>query len=153
MVEDDVRTKGTFVLDVPPDPDQVRTARLFAAAVARHYGADEDRVEDLKVAISEAATNSIKAHMNSSVSDPVRISAASEHAGLRFTVQDAGPGFSTSAIPNVRDAVTPLPGMFEGSLGLTLIQALFPDVQIAQNETHGMTVSFLLEVPLKNGGE
>ncbi|MGH2727609.1 MAG: ATP-binding protein [Actinomycetota bacterium] len=144
---------STFCLEVSPDPDQVRTARLFAAAVARHFGADENRVEDLKVAISEAATNSIKAHRGAGVSEPIRISADSEADGIRFTVRDAGDGFPIGPGPEFRDSVTPVPGLFEGSLGLTLIRSLFPDVEITANEDRGMNVSFVLEVPRKNGSD
>jgi len=139
------------MLDVPPDPDQVRTARLFAAAVARHFGADEDRVEDLKVAISEAATNSIKAHQGAGISDPIRIEADADGDGIRFSVRDAGEGFTIDAVQSTRDPVTPLPGLFEGSLGLTLIRSLFPDVEIEPNRDRGMSVSFVVEVPNKNG--
>jgi serine/threonine-protein kinase RsbW len=143
---------GTFFLDVPPEPDQVRTARLFAAAVARHFGADEDRVEDLKVAISEAATNSINAHQTARVSDPIRISAETAGDGLRFNVIDAGPGFASSAPLQDGNDPTPVPGLFEGSLGLTLIRSLFPDVEINPNTERGTTVSFVLETLPKNGG-
>lgn len=136
---------GTFVLAVPPEPDQVRTARLFAAAIARHFGADEDRVEDLKVAVSEAATNSIKAHRQGSVSESIRIEAAAEADGLRFSVIDSGPGFQADAAAGGDSDATPVPGLFEGSLGLTVIRSLFPDVRIARNEAQGMTVTFLLE--------
>jgi anti-sigma regulatory factor (Ser/Thr protein kinase) len=53
-----------------------------------------------------------------------------------------------------RNPSTPVAGLFEGSLGLTLIQSLFPNVSIDRNETRGMTVSFSVEVEdLKNGEE
>jgi serine/threonine-protein kinase RsbW len=138
---------GSFVLDVPPQPEQVRTARLFAAAVARHYGADEDRVEELKVAISEAATNSIKAHRQANVADAVRIAVDAEEEGLRFHVIDTGPGFVAPPVSDASAPHTPAAGIFEGSLGLALIRSLFPDVQIRPNVERGMTVSFLLETP------
>ena len=143
---EDPGNSGSFALEVPPNADQVRTARLFASAVARHFGADEDRVEDLKVAISEATTNSINAHRKADINDPVRIAAASEDDGVRFSVIDSGPGFSTeNMVADTRSEVTPAHGLFEGSLGLTLIRTLFPGVQISQNADRGMTVSFVLE--------
>ncbi len=39
------------------EESQLRTARLFVAAVARHVALPEDTVEDLKLAVSEAATS------------------------------------------------------------------------------------------------
>lgn len=145
-------TTETFFLDLPPEPEHVRTARLFAAAIARHFGAVEDRVEDLKVAISEAATNSIKAHRQTEMDSPVRIAADAELDGLRFRVIDAGPGFAadaSAAAPD--DTPTPVPGLFEGSLGLTVIRSLFPDVQISRNSERGMTVSFFVETAAETG--
>ncbi|MGH2813460.1 MAG: ATP-binding protein, partial [Actinomycetota bacterium] len=125
---------ATFALDVPPDPDQVRTARLFAAAVARHFGADEERVEDLKVAISEAATNSIKAHRDAGIPDHVGVRAESSPGSIRFSVVDAGPGFTAPETPmDPANPSTPPTGLFEGSLGLTVIQSLFPSVSIDRN--------------------
>jgi len=133
----------TFALSVPPEADQVRTTRLFAASIARLYGTDEDRVEDLKVAVSEAATNAIKAHQAEGITSPIRITVALEDDTLRFNVVDAGPGFDALAPSTPQD--TPPAGLFEGSLGLTVIRALFPDVRITRNAARGMTVSFLLE--------
>jgi serine/threonine-protein kinase RsbW len=145
-VGEDPGHSGSFALEVPPDADQVRTARLFASAVARHFGVDEDRVEDLKVAISEATTNSINAHRKADITDPVRIAAASEGEGVRFSVIDVGPGFSTeNMLADTRSEVTPAHGLFEGSLGLTLIRTLFPGVEITQNADRGMTVTFVLD--------
>ncbi len=142
---------GTFLLDVAPDFDQVRTVRLFAAAVARHYGVDEDRVEDVKVAISEAATNSIKAHRDAGTPAPIRVSAVTQDDRLRFSVTDSGRGFSARVVPPGRDATSPA-GLLEGSLGLALIRALFPDARIDPNASIGMTVSFVLETPRKDDG-
>ena len=146
---------GAFALEVAPHPDQVRTARLFAAAVARHFGAEEERVEDLKVAISEAATNSIKAHREAGITEPVRVHAESSPGEIRFSVVDSGPGFSAPP-PTPMDAknpATPVAGLFEGSLGLALIQSLFPNLSIDRNEGPGMTVSFTMEVEPPKDGE
>jgi serine/threonine-protein kinase RsbW len=141
-----VSTSSELVLEVAPEPEHVRTARLFAAAAARQFNVDEERVEDLKVAISEACTNSFRAHTDAGVSDPVRVIAVAEVRGVRFSVVDVGRGFEPPAEETQDDAAhTPPAGIFEGSLGLTLIRALFPDVHIARNPGRGMTVSFVVE--------
>jgi serine/threonine-protein kinase RsbW len=141
---EDRSAEDAFALALPPEPEQVRTARLFAAALARHFGADEERIEDLKIAISEAATNSIKAHRVASVGEPVRILASADAGLLRFRVVDAGRGFDVD-LPG-QGAATPPGGLFEGSLGLTLIRALFPEVEIGRNRDGGMTVTISLEL-------
>jgi serine/threonine-protein kinase RsbW len=143
-----VLTASELVLDVAPEPEHVRTARLFAAAAARHFSVAEEKVEDLKVAISEACTNAFRAHTDAGISDPVRVIAVAEAAGVRFSVVDAGRGFEPPQ-PAGED-YTPPRGIFEGSLGLTLIHSLFPDAEIARNAGSGMTVSFVVET---NGGD
>jgi anti-sigma regulatory factor (Ser/Thr protein kinase) len=50
-----------FSLSVPARPELVETLRLFAAAVARHHGLDDDAVEDVKLAVSEASADAIEA--------------------------------------------------------------------------------------------
>lgn len=144
-----VLTASELVLDVPPEPEHVRTARLFAAAAARHFSLREERIEDLKVAISEACTNAFRAHADAGLSDPVRVIAVAEADGVRFSVVDAGRGFEPPPADAGKD-YTPPGGIFDGSLGLTLIHSLFPDAEIARNAGAGMTVSFVVQT---NGGD
>jgi serine/threonine-protein kinase RsbW len=137
-----VRGSDELVLEVVPEAEHVRTARLFAASAARHFSVDEERVEDLKVAISEACTNSFRAHESARLSDAVVIVAAPAEDGVRFSVIDAGEGFEPRAADE--PDYTPPTGIFEGSLGLALIRTLFPDVEITRNAERGMTVSFVV---------
>ena len=134
-----------FVLDIPSDPEHVRTARLFAAAVARHFSIDEERVEDLKVAISEACTNAITAHRSAAIEDPVRVIAVPEANRIRFNVVDTGAGFDPQTALSQHQEYTPPAGIFEGSLGLALIRSLFPGMEITRNDDRGMTVSIPVE--------
>jgi serine/threonine-protein kinase RsbW len=134
-----------LVLDFPPHAEHARTARLFAAAVARHFAVDEERIEDLKVAISEAVTNAIKAHAEAQVDDLIRVVVAAEPDGIRFTVMDAGSGFDPDRASVTGDDYTPPSGLNEGTLGLDLIRSLFPTMDIRRNDQRGMTLSILLE--------
>jgi serine/threonine-protein kinase RsbW len=130
-----------LMLDIPPDPEQVRTARLFAAATARHFQLDEERVEDLKVAISEACTNAITSHARAGISDPVTIVATRIPSGLRFAVVDRGRGFEPGPVLAATDDDRAASGFGEGSLGLMLVRALFPSLTIERNPDRGMTVT------------
>lgn len=46
-------TASRFVLEIPPLAAYARTARLFVASAVRHLGWDDERTEDLKLAVSE----------------------------------------------------------------------------------------------------
>jgi serine/threonine-protein kinase RsbW len=136
-----------LALDIPPDPEHVRTARLFAAATARHYGIGEEDVEDLKVAVSEAVTNAIRAHADAAVGDPISIVASADGSAVRFDVIDAGAGFDPAERASDSADYTPPGGLIEGTLGLVVISALFPNAAIVSNPDHGMTVSIVIERP------
>ena len=143
-----VRGSDELVLEIAPEAEHIRTARLFAAAAARHFSIDEERVDDLKVAISEACTNSFRAHEAARLDDPVVVVAAPADGGVRFSVIDAGEGFEPPAADD-QDYTPPL-GLFEGSLGLALIRTLFPNVKITRNAERGMTVSFVVSADAEN---
>lgn len=130
-----------FALTLRPEPQYVGTARAFAAAIARHFRCDEDRVQDVKVAISEACSNAVKAHRSADVPDPIRLLVRRNDDELWFEIVDRGAGFE---LTSVRDL--PLSGedLFEGGIGLMLIRALFPETSIDRNPSGGMTVRFPL---------
>lgn len=48
-------------LEVPARPEFVGVVRLAVTTLARSVGLDEDRVDDLKIAVSEACTNAMQA--------------------------------------------------------------------------------------------
>lgn len=57
----DGRKERALSLAVPADAAFVGTVRLFASAVGRHIAADDDLVDDLKLALAEAVTEPIEA--------------------------------------------------------------------------------------------
>lgn len=122
-------------------------ARMFAGSVARHYGADEDVVEDVKVAVSEACTNSVKAHHDSGTVEPIELRAHESNGDLTFEIVDSGKGIDTDLQAAVQQgAATPAAGLYEGSLGLTLIRSLFPGAEILRNDDRGTMVRFVVPV-------
>ena len=136
-----------LVLAIPPAPEFIAMTRLFAAAVARHSGCDEETIDDVKVAISEAVTNSVKAHSEAGVADPVRVVGLLDvnKNKLLFEVVDLGRGIDMDRV-NAASTLTPPGGLYEGSLGLSVVQTLFPSLQILRNDERGTTLRF--DVPL-----
>lgn len=78
-----------FMLEIAPVGENVRTARLFGASIARHFECDEEQVEDLKLALSEAVNRAFRSSTNGSAAVPVSVSAVKVSGGLKFSV--AGP--------------------------------------------------------------
>jgi serine/threonine-protein kinase RsbW len=69
-----------FSISFPAEAVHVSTARIFSAAVARHFGADAADIEDLKIALTEACGSAIS-HARTGGSEQVRV-AATPGAGM-----------------------------------------------------------------------
>jgi anti-sigma regulatory factor (Ser/Thr protein kinase) len=81
----------TVELEIPPGSAYVAIARLAVAALARGAGLEEEAVEELKIALSEAATNAVLIHEESSVAEPVSIRWIEETDRVIVEVGDRGP--------------------------------------------------------------
>ena len=128
-----------LTLAVPPDAAFMATARLFAAAVARHYGIDEELIPDLKLAISEACAGEI---LTGSGESDVRISATAEDQRIRFEVTQPP---ETQAPTAVTDN-TPSPAETAG-LGLEVIRALFEDAEVVDGPDGQRLLRFGAPIP------
>jgi len=138
--------RSEFQVTLPANASVIAVARTFAAAVARTFACDEGSVEDLRIAVSEALTNSIKAHHADEVDAPIVLRVSADAARLTVEVVDDGSGIDP-AIARSEAAITPPAGLQEGSLGLVLIRSLFPDTEISAGETgRGTTVRFSLSL-------
>jgi hypothetical protein len=68
-------------LRFPPTPGQVRTARLVAVAVGRRAHLDEERLDEVRLAVGEACARAVR-----------RCQAADCSAQVVLTMDDVGPG-------------------------------------------------------------
>lgn len=115
------RGPETFTLELPASAAYVTTGRLFAGAVAKHFDCEDAVVEDLKLAMSEACA---------------QVLANPESGRLVVTIGRRGRDltFEVSGIPGPRaddSRVQPHPI----PLGLELLTALFPDVEVTSGDT------------------
>ena len=116
-------------LVVPPDTRYVGLARLVVCAAARQAGLDDERTEDLRIAVSEATANAILAHQRTGSDEPVRLCFGVAGGGtFQVTVADTGPGFE----PHDDAAAEGRDWTVEGGLGVTLIRGLADDVEFVQ---------------------
>lgn len=133
-------------LKLPPDKQHVALARLVVVSAARRAGMDEERVEDLRIAVSEATTNAILAHQRES--SPERVSlrfGATDQGEFRVTISDTGPGFE----PKSEDELRNRDWTVEGGLGVTLIRGLADHVEFVREA--GMRVQLRFGVALGDG--
>jgi serine/threonine-protein kinase RsbW len=106
-------TEELVRLDIPAQPAFVGVARAVVATVATSVeGIDDDRLEDLRLAVSEACTNAVEGREGDH-RVVLRCLLDDEHLDVR--IEDAADGFSAEAIA-------------ERGWGLQLINALVDDV-------------------------
>ena len=121
-------------LEIPARDEFVALARLVVSALAATDSqlADE-RVDDLKIAVSEACTNAIEAHDLVATEERVRVRCRSDDRGLEVSVEDRGPGFDPSGLPDHPPVTDPDRLKFERGLGIPLIRALVDEVEITSS--------------------
>jgi serine/threonine-protein kinase RsbW len=118
-------------LEIPARPEFVALARLVVSSLAstRRDLAD-DRIDDLKVAVSEACTNAIEAHRSAKSDDNVVVRCAEFDDRLEISIEDRGHGFDPESLPEHPPVTDPDRLNFERGLGIPLIRTLVDDVVI-----------------------
>jgi anti-sigma regulatory factor (Ser/Thr protein kinase) len=134
---DDVRLE----LTLPSTPAYVGTARAFVAAAARHFGAGEEDVADLKVAVSEACSGAVRA--TGEGTKPFHLLVDAQPHELRVEIMTPGSPPLEEPVAEV-DPDLP-PGEFEEAVRATLINALFPDATF-EHQDGGLSVRFAVSL-------
>lgn len=131
-------------LRLPPHLAFVSIARLLVTLAARNSGLGTERAEDLRIAVSEATTNAIRAHQRTDSDAPVVLVFGPGDRGFEVVVSDAGPGFEPvdPAALNDRD------WRLESGLGVTIIRGLADEVNFER--TSGMRVNMRFSVGMES---
>ena len=139
--------RGPVELQIPPDTRYVGLARLAVCAVARDAGLDEERTEDLRIAVSEATANAVLAHQRERTEDPVCLRFGVARGGaFEVSVADCGPGFD----PGEQVGTSEYDLTDEGGLGVTLIRGLTDDVEFVRDA--GMHVHLRFAIAFSDNG-
>ena len=116
-------------LEVPARAEFVALARMIVATVATsRRDLPADRVDDLRLAVSEACTNAIEAHRAAAVDEPVLVRIWEDDDRLDVCVQDHGKGFDPDTLPAHPPVTDPDRLNFERGLGIPLMRSLVDDV-------------------------
>lgn len=79
-------------LEIPALPAFVGVARVVVATVSTTVdGIDDDRLEDLRLAVSEACTNAVEAHLADGVDQRVVLRCVLDGDALEVHVEGSGP--------------------------------------------------------------
>jgi serine/threonine-protein kinase RsbW len=126
---------GTVVLTVPPRPENLALARLALTGVGSVAGASEAAIADLKLAVTEACTNSILHGYPNGASGELVVRLKAVDGAVEVEVEDDGVGFD----PSGNDA--DLRRDDGQGMGLMIIRSLMDSIEIESDES-GTRVSF-----------
>lgn len=120
-------------VNIPSNPAFERVVRASAAEIGQALGFSHERVEDLKLAVSEAVTNAIEHGNHSEASRLVAVVFALDHEKLEIRIADQGNGtgplnFSRRVVEE-HNLET---GMLRG-FGMYLISALVDDYEVSSS--------------------
>ena len=100
-------------LSIPPAAEHVRTARLVAVAAARRAGLDEEAVDDVRLAVGEAAARAV-------------VRSGDAAGDVELVLRDEGDRF----VVEVLDGSDPAVPDADDGVALALVRALVPDVAV-----------------------
>jgi serine/threonine-protein kinase RsbW len=125
-------------LTIPAKPEYITLGRLALTAIAGVRPLSDETLHDLKLALTEACTNSVK-HAYGENGGSVDIVYELQPDRLAVEVGDAGTGFEPGATP----AGSTAEELEEGGLGIEIIRALTDEVEIAEREGGGSRLRFV----------
>ncbi len=120
----DNRSSGTVRLTIPARPEYITLCRLALTGIARLRSMSDEVVADLKLALTEAASNSVRHAYTGRDGGTVQILYELLHDRLVIEVLDEGAGF------DLNDPGRDLGALAEGGLGIAIIRAIADDVEI-----------------------
>ncbi|MED3553081.1 anti-sigma B factor RsbW [Cytobacillus praedii] len=128
-------------MKLPAKPDNIGIIRLTLSGIASSMGFTYEDVEDLKIAVSEACTNSVQHAYDKHEVGEVIVGFGIYEDKLEMMVADSGKSFNFN---QVRAEIGPytesssVEQLTEGGLGLYLIETLMDEVRVMNHS--GVTV-------------
>ncbi len=134
-------------LEIPPRLDYLAVVRLVVATAASlDPPLPDSRLDDLRLAVTEACSNAIKAHRPEVADEPVIVTCRLEDDRFQVDIHDRGPGFDPDSLDELPDATDPQRLQHESGLGIPLIRVLTDDVTF-EPTPDGTIVTMTLKRP------
>jgi anti-sigma regulatory factor (Ser/Thr protein kinase) len=129
-------------LEIPARPAYLSLVRLVVDAAVSSLAPNLGgaRLDDLKLAVTEACSNAIEAHQSRlSVDEPVVVRCELDDQTVTVEVADRGGGFDPADLAALPAATDPLRLRHESGLGIPLMRTL-ADELVFEQATDGTTV-------------
>lgn len=139
-------TAGEVRLEVPARTEYLYLVRSVVAATASvDARIPPARIADLRVAVSEAATNAIEAHHVAGTADRIVVRCRLDDERLEVEVRDHGEGFDEGELASLPSPEEPERLLHESGLGVPLMRTLADEAEIRSGRS-GTSVRLVLYV-------
>ena len=128
--------RGVVALSIPAKAEYIVLCRLALTGLAQVRAVEPETLADLKVALTEACSNSIRHAYEEGRAGVVDVRYELDGAALAVEVADEGSGF------DVGDAGENGAELDEGGLGIAIIRALTDELAI-QSDGNGSRLRFV----------
>jgi serine/threonine-protein kinase RsbW len=125
-------------LTIPAKAEYITLGRLALTAIARVRPLSEETLSDLKLALTEACTNSVRHAYREGRAGTVEILYQIEPDRLVVEVADDGQGFEPADLGGCGNG-----DLSEGGLGIAIIRAVADEVEIDERESGGSRLRFV----------
>ncbi len=125
-------------LSIPNKPEYVGVARLTVAAIASRVGFDIEKIEDMKIAVSEACNNAITHGCKSCNEGEYNINFVLTGEKITISVYDKGEGCE---LKNIKKP--DFSKLKEGGLGIFIIKSLMDDVEVKSEKGKGTMIRMI----------
>src|SRR2546429_512589 len=129
-------------LTIPAKPEYITLGRLALTALAGVRPVSDETLYDLKLALTEACTNSVRHAYENGREGNVEIVYELQPDRLVIEVGDEGAGFEPLEGGNGHNGE-----LEEGGLGIEIIRALADEVEIGSREEGGWRLRFVKLLP------
>jgi serine/threonine-protein kinase RsbW len=118
------------ILEVPARRDHLALVRqVVTGAAAIAHRVDPHRLEDLRLAVSEACANAIDSQERTGSDRPLRITIEADDEVFTVTVTDHGGGFVPDDLASLPTVTDPRRLRHERGLGVQLMRSLVDEVR------------------------
>jgi serine/threonine-protein kinase RsbW len=125
-------------LAIPARPEYITLGRLALTGIAGLRPLSDETLHDLKLALTEACTNSVRHAYQDGGEGKVEIRYELEPDRLVVEVGDNGPGFELGASFENGESE-----LAEGGLGIAIIRAVADEVEIGERRGGGSRLRFV----------
>jgi serine/threonine-protein kinase RsbW len=129
-------------LTIPARAEYITLGRLALTAIGRVRPLSEETLSDLKLALTEACTNSVRHAYREGRAGVVEILFQLEPDRLVVEIVDDGAGFKPDEVEAGGNG-----DLSEGGLGIAIIRAVADEVEIDARETGGSRLRFVKLLP------